>query len=372
MTQIFDQLEEGRCQLCTLGTFKHLAYSLCFGGGRRGGGGGIGCFIKIHHSVLSSQNLGQSWRCLGIQKLLLLLLYLSQGKPPSTPEPESVPNDKSGSCCCCTRSIAYANSTCQCFHLFLLQIVHSCHCMLNRVQALLHLLLVHLSSSVSSPSGTSRCQWSSNCKHHIMFLKDFLYWEESFLYCLLCMHNFGSHLLHSSLSWFSSPSVPLLPFFLLNFLHFHSRGRRQSTTLKLQISDLPWNCWWTHKLLHPKTACLKLLMNLLQVACFPKTASLDCLLMNPQTASPYKCLLELLADEPTSCFTQIPLLELNDQQQASQTWLLELLLMNQGASFPSNFFGGQLMRIRSKLGKPKIFYNLLLDYYQKKGFSVWF
>jgi uncharacterized membrane protein len=60
-----------------------------------------------------------------------------------------LPNDKSGSCCCCTRSIAYANSTCQCFHLFLLQIVHSCHRMLNRVQALLHLLLVHLSSSVS-------------------------------------------------------------------------------------------------------------------------------------------------------------------------------------------------------------------------------
>lgn len=94
-------------------------------------------------------------------------------------------------------------------------------------------------------------------------------------------------------------------------------------------------------------------MNLLQVACFPKTASLDCLLMNPQAASP-----------------QNSLLELNDQQQASQTCLLELLLMNQGASFPSNVFGGQLMRIRSKLEKPKIFYNLLLDYYQKKGFSI--
>lgn len=28
--------------------------------------------------------------------------------------------------------------------------------------------------ALTSPSSTSRCQWSSNCKHHIMFLKDFL------------------------------------------------------------------------------------------------------------------------------------------------------------------------------------------------------
>jgi hypothetical protein len=48
--------------------------------------------------------------------------------------------------------------------------------------------------------------------------------------------------------------------------------------------------------------------------------------MNPQAASP-----------------QNSLLELNDQQQASQTCLLEWLLMNQGASFPSNVLGGQLI-----------------------------